>query len=371
MKKRITATLVSLMATTTIYAGGTDAGTDISNSATLEYSAGGVKQNDVQTATPDTFKVDKKVDMVLTTTDTDQIEVTPGQKDRITNYEFKNEGNANQYFKFTASNLTNDKEADYDTDKDNQDVDNLEIKCEYTKPDGSTATADWAPSFTIEIKKDTTATCQVRADIKAPGTAQDKDIMNVELLSTAVTDSTGNTDENESNTESADTVDVVLADGVADGTLGSSDSGKGDTAKDGKEAARSGYIVVTPVLSVTKTSCVVSDPVNGTSTPKRIPGAIIRYMFDIKNTGTGDVSDLNITDDIQSELLLDNTKASAKKDENKASCSCATEPQTSISGDTTVTGQEVKITKINVEHGSTQTTAGENHTCVSIETEIK
>jgi len=364
MKKRVTATLVSLMATTTIYASGTDAGTDISNSATLEYSAGGVKQNNVQTATPDTFKVDKKVDMVLTTTDTNQIEVTPGQEDRITNYEFKNEGNANQYFKFTASNLTNDKEADYDTDKDNQDVDNLEIKCEYTKPDGSTATADWAPSFTIEIKKDTTATCQVRADIKAPGTAQDKDIMNVELLSTAVTDSTGDTAEKESDTESADKIDVVLADGVADNTLGSSDSGKGDSPKDGKEAARSGYIVVTPVLSVTKTSCVVSDPVNGTSTPKRIPGAIIRYMFDIENTGTGDVSDVNITDSIQSELLTDNTKDSAKKDENKTSCSCATEPQTDISNDTTVNGQDVKIEHISVEHGG-------KHTCVSIETEIK
>jgi len=369
MKKIITATLVSLVATSAIYADGTDAGTDISNSATLEYSAGGVQQPTVSTLQPDVFKVDKKVDMVLTTADTDQTKVTPGQQKKITNYEFKNEGNANQFFKFEVANLAVGEEADYDTDKDNQDVSNLEIKCTYTDGNGDSKTADWASSFTIEIKKDSTANCQVRANV--PSSVHDKDIMNVELLATAVTDSTGDTAEEESSTESADTVDVVLADGVADSTLGSSDSGKGDTAKDGKEAARSGYIVVTPVLSVTKTSCVVSDPVNGTSTPKRIPGAIIRYMFDIKNTGTGDVSDLNITDNIQSELLLDNTKASAKKDENKASCSCATEPQTDISGDTTVTGQEVKITKINVEHGSTQTTAGENHTCVSIETEIK
>jgi len=364
MKKLIKSSLLSLVATTAIFASGTDAGTDISNSATLSYSAGGVKQNDVQTATPDTFKVDKKVDMVLTTTDTDQTEVTPGQEDRITNYEFKNEGNANQYFKFTVANLANDKEADYDTDKDNQDVDNLEIQCSYTDANGDSQTTDWASSLVIEIKKDTTATCQVRADIKAPGTAQDKDIMNVELLATAVTDSSGDTAESESDSESADTVDVVLADGVSDDTLGSSDSGKGDSAKDGKEAARSGYVVVTPVLSVTKTSCVVSDPVNGTDTPKRIPGAIIRYMFDIENTGTGDVSDLNITDTIQNELSTDNTKDSAKKDENQTSCSCATEPQTDISDDTTVNGQDVKIAHINVEHGG-------KHTCVSIETEIK
>jgi len=366
MKKIITATLISLMATTAMYASGTDAGTDINNSATLEYSAGGVKQNDVQTAAPDTFKVDKKVDMVLTTTDTNQTEVTPGQEDRITNYQFKNEGNANQYFKFTVSNLTdpaaNKREADYNTDTDNQDVDNLEIKCTYTDGNGDSKTADWATSFTIEIKKDETATCQVRADI--PSGVHDKDIMNVELLATAVTDSTGDTAEEESSSESANIVDVVLADGVADSTLGSSDSGKGDAAHDGKEAARSGYRVVTPVLSVTKTSCVVSDPVNGTSTPKRIPGAIIRYMFDIENTGTGDVSDLNITDNIHTKLLTNNTKDSAKKDENKSSCSCATEPNSAIKDDTTVNGQDVKIEHISVEHGGT-------HTCVSIETEIK
>jgi len=368
MKKIIKSSLISLVATTAIYASGTVAGTDIDNSATLEYSAGGVKQSDV-TSNTDTFKVDKKVDMVLTTTDTDQTEVTPGQQDRETNYQFKNEGNTDQYFKFTIDNLAKDKEADYDTDKDNNDVNNLEIQCTYTDANGDSQTTDWASSFTIQVKQDTTATCKVRGDI--PSDAQDKDIMNVELLSTAVTDSSGDTAETESSSESADTVDVVLADGVADDTLGSSNSGKGDTKKDGKEAARSGYIVVTPVLSVTKTSCVVSDPVNGTDTPKRIPGAIIRYMFDIKNTGTGDVSDLNITDSIVDQLSTDDTKNSARKDENQSSCSCGTEPQTDISDDTTVNGQDVKITNINVEHGSTQSDSGEKHTCVSITTEIK
>jgi len=51
MKKIITATLVSLMATTTIYASGTDAGTNISNTATLSYSAGGVAQDDLTSNT--------------------------------------------------------------------------------------------------------------------------------------------------------------------------------------------------------------------------------------------------------------------------------------------------------------------------------
>ena len=362
MRKIITVTMI--LASSSLFAAGTQAGVDITNQATLSYSAGGVAQPDVASNT-DTFKVDKKIDMVLVTTDTTQTEVTPGQQDQLTNYEFRNEGNANQYFKFTIDNLANDQEADYNSKKDNDDVKNLEIQCTYTDGSGSSKTATWANSFTIEIKQDTNATCQVRADIKTDAEGgKDKDVMNVELLATAVTDSSGNTPEQESSSDTQDSVDVVLADGVSDDTLGSSTQGKGDSAKDGKEAARSGYIIVTPVLSVNKSSCVISDPVNGNTNPKRIPGAIIRYMFDITNTGTGDVNNLKITDTINSNLDLSNTKASAKKDENVTNCSCTTLPNTDISADTTINGQQVTIEKIGVANSG-------KHSCISIETEIK
>jgi len=369
MKKIIVATAISMFAVSSLFGAGTQAGTDINNTATLSYSAGGVAQP-TKDSNVDSFKVDKKVDMVLVTSDTNQTEVTPGQEDRIINYEFRNEGNENQYFKFTVANLDNDKEADYNSDKDNNQVNNLEIKCTYKDADGNTQIADWATEFTIQVKQDTNATCQVRADIKDAKTpsntdgAEDQDIMNVELLATAVTDSSGNTAETESANDTQDQVDVVLADGVSDGTLGSSDSGKGDTAKDAKEAARSGYRVVTPVVDVTKTSCVISDPVNDTTNPKRIPGAIIRYMFDIHNTGTGNMSDANITDTISNNLSVDINNIHTKKDENQTdACSCSTEPNTDISGDTTVDNQDVTIEHINVENGG-------KHTCVSIETEV-
>lgn len=38
-------------------------------------------------------------------------------------------------------------------------------------------------------------------------------------------------------------------------------------------------------LTIAKDSVVVSDPVNGTSNPKLIPGAIVRYVFTVTNTG--------------------------------------------------------------------------------------
>lgn len=49
-------------------------------------------------------------------------------------------------------------------------------------------------------------------------------------------------------------------------------------------------------ISVTKASSVVSDPFNGTTNPKRIPGATIRYCVLVTNTGGGPVSSIVLTD---------------------------------------------------------------------------
>ena len=368
MKKITKAAFVSLLLANWSYALGTDAGTDISNSATLSYSAGGVAQPDVNSNT-DTFKVDRKIDMVLVTKDTDQVEVTPGQQDRITQYSFTNEGNSNQKFKFEVANLNNDEEADYNTNKDSDDVNNLEIKCTYTDGNGDSQTADWASSFVIEIKEDTTADCEVRADIKsAADGGENGDIMNVELKATAYKDDGSAPIEETTGDDTQDSEDIVFADGesVANGAnsgLGESGGTKGDSAGDGVELARSGYIIKTPVLTINKSSCVISDPVNNTDKPKRIPGAIVRYMFDIENSGDSNATSVTLKDTLNDNLDLEDTKSSAKKDEDQDSCSCANEPTTDISADTTVSDQDVQIDNINISTSK--------HTCVSFTVEIK
>ncbi len=48
-------------------------------------------------------------------------------------------------------------------------------------------------------------------------------------------------------------------------------------------------------LTVTKTSTLVSDPVNGTSNPKMIPGALVDYVITVTNAGTGAVDANTIT----------------------------------------------------------------------------
>ena len=53
-----------------------------------------------------------------------------------------------------------------------------------------------------------------------------------------------------------------------------------------------------PNMSITKTSIIISDPVNNTSNPKRIPGAIIRYCFTVDNTGDGDAENATVHDSL-------------------------------------------------------------------------
>jgi hypothetical protein len=50
----------------------------------------------------------------------------------------------------------------------------------------------------------------------------------------------------------------------------------------------------TAVLKVVKGSTIVSDPVNGTTNPKAIPGAVVRYSINVVNTATGPVDSSTI-----------------------------------------------------------------------------
>ena len=60
----------------------------------------------------------------------------------------------------------------------------------------------------------------------------------------------------------------------------------------------------TATLVVTKTAIVISDPVNGTTNPKKIPGAVIQYTVNITNTGTlaVDSSSVVMTDPLPSNV---------------------------------------------------------------------
>ena len=53
-------------------------------------------------------------------------------------------------------------------------------------------------------------------------------------------------------------------------------------------------------MSVTKVSSIISDPVNGTTNPKRIPNAIVQYCILISNSGISAADSVVVTDSLSS-----------------------------------------------------------------------
>lgn len=58
-----------------------------------------------------------------------------------------------------------------------------------------------------------------------------------------------------------------------------------------------------PSISVSKTSCVIYDPVNSTTNPKRIPGSTIRYAIQVSNSTYGTASNVFATDTVDSSAF--------------------------------------------------------------------
>ncbi len=57
-------------------------------------------------------------------------------------------------------------------------------------------------------------------------------------------------------------------------------------------------LVPVTYMEINKTSCVIDDPVNNTSNPKRIPGATIRYAVEVENITDFDTDNNIVTDNV-------------------------------------------------------------------------
>lgn len=72
-------------------------------------------------------------------------------------------------------------------------------------------------------------------------------------------------------------------------------------------------------ISVTKVSSVLSDPVNGTTNPKAIPGAVVEYCILVSNTGTNTLSNIAASDSLPASFTY-----SAGTMTSGTSCAAAT-----------------------------------------------
>lgn len=241
--------------------GETTAGTTISNTATVNFQVSGVAQTPVSNTTPTEFVVDKKVD--LTVSDDGGVNTVPGATNVGLPFTVTNTGNASDSFTLAAANVTTG---------DQFDVSSYAIYIDVNNNNAYDA-GDTLVTGPVTIARDTALNVVIVSTI--PGTVVNGNTANMTL--TATTTSTATT-----GAESATVVDVVFA----------------DAGNNGTEVDTNTYTIQTATLGVVKSAQVVSDPVNGTTNPKAIPGATVRYTITVSNTGSNAATAVTLTDNI-------------------------------------------------------------------------
>jgi hypothetical protein len=278
-------------------ASGTAADTTISNSATVNYKVATIDQDPVTSNTA-TFKVDRHVDFTVSTDEVAAVAVTPGSTGNVLTFTVDNTGNDTFDFNLAAVDLSG-AAAKFAAGNDNINASATAVYVESGATAGYQAGEDTATSI-----DDLAAGSSVKVYIVASfatGLSVD-DIASYYLRATAL-DSTGAALTDDSgDADVTGTVQNVLAtdDGPAptDGDLDQIDSDYAD------------YQVATASLSITKSSAVISDPINGTTNPKAIPGAVIEYTLTISNAASAaTATDIAVSDSLNTEIATNGTLA--------------------------------------------------------------
>ena len=285
----VTASILAVAAAvaTPAYAAQTAAGSTITNNVSVTYKVGTVTQNAVTAS--DTFTVDRKINLTVVEEGSATTSVSPGQLAAVTSFLVSNLSNAPIDIALAASNLTGDA----------YDVSNFKIYAD-TNNDGSyTPGTDLLITYLDQIAAETTnirvfvvadiplgqTTGQI-ANIRLTGTASEATA--AASLGTAITATVG------ANTAG---VDTVLADSAANS----------NTASDGISFAQDSYTVLAAAISALKTSRIISDPINGTTDPKAIPGAVIEYCIAVTNAGGATATSVAISDTLPTATFYEST----------------------------------------------------------------
>jgi uncharacterized repeat protein (TIGR01451 family) len=258
---------------------GTAAGTNVSNTATINYSVNAVAQPAI-TGTAD-FVVDRRIDLTLTTIPVTYVTVTPGTTGNAIPFTLTNTSNAPLDFALSAANTTTDPYGG---------TDNFDPTANAVFVDGN-ANGTYEPltdtgTLVSNLAADTSITVFIVSTI--PGGQANASIAVVTMTATAHNVGGGVVTNDSGVADTAGTVQTVFADGAGD-TDALHDAAYSDTGAFRVQGAN---------VSVTKTETVVSDPINGAVNPKHIPGAIVQYQVTVTNAAASAVpaTTISVTD---------------------------------------------------------------------------
>ncbi len=280
----VLAAVVLLAWSTIALAVGTPSGTTVSNTATLDYSVGGVGQTPITSNAAD-FLVDNRVDLTVSTLDATAVQVVPGALAQVLSYSVTNLGNTVQDYSLQALAAT----GTFFGVTDNFDATGVQVFVDGNSNGSYEPLVDTA-GYIDELAADAVITVFIVADI--PLGQADDDAALYDLWAQTATGGGGGSQGGDILSDDAATIDdptivqIVFGDGA----------GSADAAQDGAFSSRDAYHVVSATLDVAKTSTVVDDPFNGAVNPKAIPGATVRYSLTVSNTGTADAGNLALVD---------------------------------------------------------------------------
>ncbi len=254
-------------------AAGTQAGSTITNTVTLNYQVGGVAQSPVTAS--DTFTVDRKINLLVAEDGNATTSVSPGRTSAVTTFLVTNVSNASLDFALAASQISGGTAKHGGTD--NFDVSNVRMFLDANNNSAFDA-ADTQITHLNDLAADASARVFILADVplgRATGdvagvvlTATAREANGAATLGAAITQTSG------ANTAGVDTVFADLA-------------VNGNAAGDGIAFADDDYTVSAAAITASKTSRIVSDPINGTTNPKMIPGAVVEYCIAVANAAGG------------------------------------------------------------------------------------
>ena len=282
----LVACLLVLGTTQVVTAIGTPSGTTVDNTATLDYSVGGINQIQIVSNTV-SFVVDNKIDLTVTTVDGAAVVVNPGSTAMVLTYTVANTGNTTQDYSLAAQAGA----GVFYGETDNFDATNVQVFVD-ANGNGIYEAGTDNSSYIDELAEDMSVTVFIVADIPIDRVDQDAAIYDL-IAQTAQGGAAG--------VQGADILsdDAGIPDDPATVQIVFADlAGSVDGAYDGRFSSRDVYVVGSAVLAVVKSSAVILDPFNGASNPKAIPGATVHYVIDVANTGTTNADAVVVQDQI-------------------------------------------------------------------------
>jgi uncharacterized repeat protein (TIGR01451 family) len=281
---------VAALAATPAMAEGTAAGTTVTNNVSLTYRVGGVDQNAVTAS--NSFVVDRKVNLVVAEVGNATTSVSPGQVNAVTAFDVTNSSNAPLDLGLAATQLSGGTAKHGGTDNFN--LTDVKIFGDTNGNGSFDAGTDLEISYLDQVSADDTRRVFIVASV--PLGRSTGDVAGVRLAATAAeATAAGSQGATVTQTTGANTagVDTVFADA---GTSG------GNTAYDGIHFDEDDYTILAASLVATKTSRIVSDPVNGLTNPKMIPGAVVEYCIAVANAaGSATASNVAVSDTLPSQ----------------------------------------------------------------------